>query len=311
VIHQLRQTFSPDVCHVLDHSHANLLAACEPSQSVITVHDVIPMLSLIGELNFSTDRAMKYTFPRKLQRIAQCARIITISECTKRQLLRFVDFPAERVDVVYYGVSEAFSPVGAEDEREEVFTRHGIDPSRRVVLHVCTRNRYKNTPALLRALAKLPNDVVLLRVGADLFDDERALRDNLGVADRVVDAGRVMGDDKLAAYYRSADVFAFPSTFEGFGWPPLEAMACGTPVVAGDAASIPEVVGDAGRLVDPHDDEGLARVIDRILSNEQEAQALRLVALDRAANFTWLACAEKTLEVYRRVIENQPIKEAA
>ncbi|MEM6551165.1 MAG: glycosyltransferase family 1 protein [Planctomycetota bacterium] len=303
---EMERVGGPGVCHVLDHSHANLLKACDPTSSVITVHDVIPMMSALGELDFRVKRRVRYTFPRKLRQIEKCAAVIAISHCTKRLLLRFADMPAERVHVVHHGVSSVFDGEVREGEREAVRERHGIEGSRRVVLHVCTRNRYKNSPALLRMLRRLPDEFVLLRVGVELFEDERALADDLGVSGRVINAGRVEGDAGLAAYYRSADAFAFPSTFEGFGWPPLEAMACGCPVVAGDAASLPEVVGDDGEhgpagglLVDPQDDQALASAVERLVG---EREAFRAKSLARAARFTWDACAMNTAGVYDAVV---------
>ncbi|MEM9753036.1 MAG: glycosyltransferase family 1 protein [Planctomycetota bacterium] len=300
LIRRWRDEMKPDVTHVIDHSHANLLGACDPASSVITVHDVIPMLSVVGELNFKVKRQVRYTFPRKLRRIEKCAAVIAISESTKRSLLRFVDMPAERVHVVHYGVSDGFHPDAAEGEREATLRRHGIDPLRKVVLHVCTKNRYKNTPALLHMLNALPDEFVLLRVGAEMFEDEATLASDLGLADRVVNAGKVFGDDKLGAYYRSADAFAFPSTFEGFGWPPLEAMACGCPVVASNAASMPEVVGDAGIQVDPHDHAALAAAVERLVAEPDE---WRHKSLARAKTFTWAECARNTAAVYDAVAD--------
>jgi glycosyltransferase involved in cell wall biosynthesis len=301
----------PDVVHVLDHSHANLLRACDPARAVITVHDVIPMLSALGELDFQRGQLVKHTFARKLRLIKRCARVITPSAATKRQLLRFVDMPEHRITVVPHGVDRQpgglwHTPPGQEspaDERERVLRCHGIDPGKhRVMLHVCTRNRYKNSPAVLRALARLPEHVVLLRVGAPLFDDEAELARTLGVSGRVVEAGRVPGDDGLAAHYRAADVFVFPSTFEGFGWPPLEALACGTPVVCSNAASLPEVVGDAGILVDPGDDAALAEAVGRLFAEDDQQRAdRRTAAVAWAERFSWRSAAERTMAVYEAV----------
>ena len=304
-VRQLRRELRPTVCHVLDHSHANLLTACDPDTSVATIHDLIPMLAAVGELDFSVGRGMRQTFALKLRRIARCRRVIAISQSTKRQLLRFSDVPPERVEVVYYGVAEGFTPPSdteaRETERGAVLARHGVAPSRQVILHVCTRNRYKNSPALLHALKRLPNEVVLLRVGAELFDDEQALAAQLGVANRVIAAGVVRGEAALAAYYRAADVLAFPSTFEGFGWPPLEAMACGTPVVLSDAASLPEVGGDAALYAAPEDHDALAAAVDRLLGDATEKARRASAGLSRARTFTWDRCARQTAKVYDAV----------
>ena len=305
-VRRLRRELRPTVCHVLDHSHANLLTACDPDTSVATIHDLIPMLAAVGELDFKVGRTTRQTFSLKLRRIARCRRVIAISQSTKRQLLRFADVPPDRVEVVYYGVAAGFAPPTDTGERlaerTAVLTRHGIDPTRPVVIHVCTPNRYKNSPALLHMLKRMPAEVVLLRAGAPLFDDERALAEQLGVAHRVIDAGTVRGETALAAYYRSADVLAFPSTFEGFGWPPMEAMACGTPVVLSDAASLPEVGGDAALYAAPDDYDALAAAIDRLLSDPAEHAARSAAGLARARTFTWERCARNTAMVYDAVV---------
>lgn len=306
LVRRWQKQIAPAVTHVLDHSHANLLRACDFSRSVVTLHDVIPLLAARGELDFDRGWMVRHTFQRKLRLIERCARVIVPSEATKRQLLRFANLTADRVVVVPHGVDrrpDGLWEHGPEGERERLLASHGIDPARRIVLHVCTANRYKNSPALLRMLARLPQEVVLLRVGEPLFDDEVELARRLGVADRIVNAGRVPGDKGLAAHYRAADVFAFPSTFEGFGWPPLEAMACGTPVVTSNAASLPEVVGDAGLSVDPHDDTALSEAVLRLLSDPEEASRRRAASLEWAAGFTWAAAASRTLEVYRQVAD--------
>jgi glycosyltransferase involved in cell wall biosynthesis len=314
VVRRLRREHDFGVVHVLDHSHANLLRACDPRRSVVTLHDVIPMLSALGELDFNRGRFIRYTFARKLRLIEQCARVIVPSEATKQQALRFLKMPADRVLVVPHGVERRQDGLwheGSEGERERVLGLYGINPAKRVVLHVCTRNRYKNSPAVLQTLARLPEDVVLLRVGGPLFDDEAELARTLGVSGRVVEAGRVPGDDGLAAHYRAADVFVFPSTFEGFGWPPLEAMACGTPVVSSNAASLPEVVGDAGVKVDPHDDAALSVAVRRLLDNPDEHRLRRQAGLVRAAAFSWEASAGKTLDVYEQVVAENADRSAA
>ena len=195
---------------------------------------------------------------------------------------------------------------GPDGERQRLLASYGLKPKQRVVLHVCTRNRYKNSPVALKMLARLPADVVLLRVGSPLFDDEAQLARSLSVADRMIEAGRVPGDDGLAAHYRAADVFVFPSLFEGFGWPPLEAMACGTPVVTSDAASLPEVVGEAGPQVDPYDDAALAEAVADLLDDPKSHRARRAAGLERAEAFSWQACARRTLAVYQSIVGGGP-----
>lgn len=304
LVRRWRSAGEPDVTHLLDHSHANLLRACDPARSVVTLHDVIPMLSAMGELDFKRGRLVGLTFARKLKLISRCAGVIVPSQATKRQLLRFIDISPERIVVVPHGVERRPGGLwheGPEDERERVLTSHSVATDRQVVLHVCTRNRYKNSPAILRMLARLPKRVVLMRVGAPLFEDETRLAETLGVADRVVDTGHAKGDAGLAEMYRIADVFVFPSIFEGFGWPPLEAMSCGTPVVTSNVASLPEVVGNAGDQVDPQDDHALAQRVQQLLEDATFHRVHRNRGLVRAAAFSWQTCAQRTLAVYQQI----------
>jgi glycosyltransferase involved in cell wall biosynthesis len=170
--------------------------------------------------------------------------------------------------------------------------------------------RYKNTPTLLKAVRELRelhtsgNDLWLLRAGGAFFPDEEDLIAELGIRERVVHAGRIPDDAGLAAYYRASDVLAFPSLYEGFGWPPLEAMACGTPVVTSNAASLPEVVGDAGLTVPPTDVSALAHALYTALTDEALRRTLRAKGMAQSALFTWENCAKNTLAVYRRIGEN-------
>ncbi len=295
---------SGDVFHVLDHSHANLALASPARKTVLTCHDIIPLLAAIGEIDMPISRTKKYTFPLRLKCMARCAKIISISESTKRTLVKHGGIPEDKIEVVYYGVNPNFTPEPAKtNEKAELLQKHGLTEKNKLILHVGTPNRYKNVPALLHMLAKLGPDVRLVRVGAGFFPDEQALAETLGVTPKIIQAGRITDDKILGAYYRSADVFAFPSLFEGFGWPPLEAMACGTPVVTSNVASLPEVVGDAGTTVSPSDHAGLADAVAALLENPARHAEYRQRALDRARRFTWDACAQNTLAVYEKIVK--------
>ena len=309
----IRSRARASVYHVLDHSHASLALVPPAAQTVLTCHDIIPLLAARGLIPMPTGRFTKYTFPLRVQCMKRCQTVIAISESTKRNLVEVAGIPENKVAVVYYGVNRAFAPLSPKDsisyleERQTLLAKHQIPSNARVLFHVGTATRYKNTPAILHALKALREDpdlgdnVWFLRVGADFFDDEKELIEQLGIGDRIRHAGRIFDDNLLASYYRAGDVFVFPSIWEGFGWPPLEAMACGTPVVTSDVASLPEVVGDAGITVAPLDHSGLIEALRRILTNEDERQQFRERCLVRARRFTWEECARGTLQVYENV----------
>ena len=239
--------------------------------------------------------------------------IFTISEFSKNEVVKYGFAPAEKIEVVLYGCNPAFGPgtaapgVSPDDERRDVLARYGIPAGARVILHVATATRYKNTPAILQALRILKEspaaggEVWLLRVGAGFFDDESALVVRLGVGDRIRHAGRIFDDRDLAACYRAADVFVFPSLWEGFGWPVLEAMSCGTPVVASDVASLPEIAGEAGVLVAPHDHAALAEALRSLLADPRELLRRSEMSLAQARRFSWEKCARGTLAIYEQV----------
>ena len=308
-----------EVYHVLDHSHANLTLALPGAKTVITCHDVIPLLAAKGLIPLTAGRMTRYSFPMRIQCMRRCRVILADSEATKRDLMEHGGVPAEQITVVYLGVNPVFAaePPGGAAERaartQFIRRKHGIPDGAKVVLHVGNTLRYKNTPTVLRAIGHLREDaatgrdVYLLRMGSPLPDDEAELAASLGIADRIVWAGSIPDDATFADYYRAGDVLAFPSLYEGFGLPPLEAMACGTPVVVSNAASLPEIVGDAGVTIAPKDDKALAAELHRVLTDTEQQTKMRQKGLKQASRFTWETCAREVLSVYNKIVESGKI----
>lgn len=309
----IRSVRGASVFHILDHSHAALAMAVPAGRAVLTCHDIIPLLAARGLISMPHPMLTRLTYPLRIRWMNRCRKILTISESTKKTLVDVAGIPAEKIEVVYYGCNPAFGP-GTEvsgqspaDERHGVLARYGIPAGAQVILHVATATRYKNTPAILQALRMLKDnpapgsEVWLLRIGADFFEDESALAAKLGIGDRIRHAGRIFDDRMMAECYRAADVFVFPSLWEGFGWPVLEAMACGTPVVVSNVASLPEVAGEAGLFVEPHDHTALARTLRSLLSDPRELLRRSAMSLAQARRFSWEKCAAGTLAVYNQV----------
>jgi glycosyltransferase involved in cell wall biosynthesis len=262
---------------------------------VVTIHDVLPLRypELFPRVVVAHSRMICGRAARR------SARVIAVSEHAKGELVEFLGVPPERIAVTRHGVSTRFGPRAV--DRGWLSERFGID--RRFVLCVGTLEPRKNLVGALRAFrlaAESVDDALLVVAGgkgwrhAD-FDRE------LGNTDRVRLTGRV-SDEELAQLYAAAGCFLYPSLHEGFGLPVLEAMASGTPVVTSDRTSIPEVIGDAGISVGPRDIEALADAVARVLSDQKLAAELRARGLDRAAGYTWDACAEATVAIYREVL---------
>jgi glycosyltransferase involved in cell wall biosynthesis len=212
--------------------------------------------------------------------------------------------PEDKITVVYEAASPIFRPVDREIARQQVRDRHGIDGP--FVLFVSTIEPRKNVPTLLRAVWQLMDcykeDVHLVLAGGKgwLFEDAFAVVEDLELDSRVHFVGRVSSED-LLYLYNAAELLAHPAFYEGFGLPPLEAMACGLPVVVSNVASLPEVVGDAGLLIDPHDVDELTVAMWRVLNDDGLSQEMREKGLRQAAQFSWERAARETLEIYRLV----------
>ncbi|MEO8287200.1 MAG: glycosyltransferase family 1 protein [Chloroflexota bacterium] len=235
------------------------------------------------------------------------AHVITVSEATRRDVISMLGVPPHRVTTVHNGVGSQFCPIPIEEQ--EVFKRQkGIDG--RTILYVGTLEPRKNVSTLIEAFAAIAadpelNDVKLIIGGSKgwYYDEIFATAERLGLtaSGRVQFLGRVP-DEELPLWYNIATLCAYPSLYEGFGLPPLEAMACGTPAIVSDRSALPEVVGAAGLLVDPEDTKGWSEALSRVLKNESLAAELGRKALEQAARFSWERTARETAAVFRKVM---------
>jgi glycosyltransferase involved in cell wall biosynthesis len=228
------------------------------------------------------------------------ARVIVGSEHARQELIRYYDLPEEKIVVTPYAADPIYRPMPLEEARAAVARRFGVRDS--YVLAVGVLQPRKNLPRLVRAFARVVDRVPhrLLLVGKPGWATEELQtaieRGRLG--GRVQFTGYVPDAD-LPALYAAADLFAYPSLYEGFGLPPLEAMACGTPVLTSNTTSIPEVVADAAECVDPTDEAALAAALEELLRVPDRRAELRERGFLRAARFSWRETARRTLAVYR------------
>lgn len=271
-----------------------------PCASVVTFHDMT--FFLYPHLH---TRAKRLFFPLAIRMSARRAdALIAVSESTRQDSIRLLGIPPEKITAIPLGISEEFRPVSDPDLCAAVRSRYNLPD--RFLLYVGLVEPRKNLPLLLRAYHRLLAGGVrqpLVIAGRMGWMVEQVFQqiDELGIKDQVHFTGYVSPDD-LPIVYNLADAFVYPSLYEGFGFPPLEAMACGAPVVTTAVSSMPENVGDAGILVPPGDEQALAQALQRILTDALLRQRLRRAGPERAALFTWKRTAQKTLQVYRQVL---------
>ncbi len=281
-----------DVNHIVDHGYGHLAYALPPARTVVTFHDAI--VTKVPGASWRTRVSLRHS----LGAIRRVARVIAVSNVSRDDFLSLVDYPADRVTVVYAGVASSFRPPV---DRGRVRSRLGF--VRPTMLHVGHTQAYMNVPRVLAVVARLVregDDVELVRVGTALTRDQRRLVETLGLDGRVRELGFVSREE-LAALYGAADVVLYAPLYAGFGLPPLEAMACGTPVVCSDRGAVPEVAGEAALYVDPTDERAMAEAVGRVLSDPNLREMLVARGLRRAAMFTWEATACAVFRVYAEV----------
>ena len=269
-------------------------------KSVITVHD----LAFLLYPHFLTKESARY-YGHIDQAVRWTDHIIAVSNSTKRDTIQHLGVPEDKITVVYEAASPIFRPLDKGEAQEQVRNRHGVEGP--FLLFVSTIEPRKNVPTLLRALWQLlecyKEDVRLVLAGGKgwLFEDAFALVEELNLDDRVHFVGRVSSED-LLYLYNAAELLAHPAFYEGFGLPPLEAMACGTAVVSSTSSSLPEVVGQAGLLVDPTDTEAFTAAMEQVLSDKNVREQMQAAGLEQARSFSWQRTAQRTVQSYWRAL---------
>lgn len=264
--------------------------------SVITIHD----LAFLIYPHFLTKDAARY-YGQIDRAVRHADQIIAVSHSTKNDLVRMLGTPEDKITVIYEAAGPIFRPLDRAASWRHVHDIYGLPED--YILFVSTIEPRKNIGALLRAYRRLRDDYRLtpdLALGGApgwLSEDVYALVDELNLRPHCHFLGRVAAHD-LVHLYNAARVLVHPAFYEGFGLTPLEAMACGTPVIVSNVSSLPEVVSDAAILIDPQHDEEISVALWRIYTDEALFESLRLKGLQRAAAFSWRRAAEETMAVY-------------
>ena len=280
------------------HGVLNVTPLFCPIPSVVTIHD-LAFLSFPQTFRRLNRRYLMWATRTSARR---AGRILAVSEATKHEIVRLLGIPPERIIVTYDACDARFQP--PDPTVLEAFRRHNGLPER-FILFLGTLEPRKNIPTLLDAYASIApyTDALLIIGGAKgwLYDAVFAKAEALALGDRVRFVGYI--DQAVQPlWYAAATVFVFPSLYEGFGMPPLEAMACGTPVVTTTSSSLPEVVGDAGITVSPTDANELGTALLRVLNDAALRAELRERGLRQAGRFSWHETAKRTLMAYHDAV---------
>ncbi|HET6976782.1 MAG TPA: glycosyltransferase family 1 protein [Pyrinomonadaceae bacterium] len=291
--------------HPVDVLHVQFTAPpfC-PCPVVVSIHD-LSFEHLPQTFKRRSRTQLRLTVRHSARR---AARILSLSEHTRSDIMQTYGIESEKIEAIPLAAPDHFGTVTDNRELQRVRHNYGIEGD--YILSVGSIQPRKNLARLIKAYASLRGDsskatlpkLVLVGKCAWLYDDTLRTLDEMGVKDSVILTGYVPESD-LPALYSSALCFAYPSYFEGFGLPPLEAMKCGTPVIVGNRTSLPEVVGDAGLKVDPFDVDAIAGAIRKLINDATLRKQLSQMGQERASAFTWRETARQTLRVYREVAQ--------
>ncbi len=282
----------------LFHATEHLLPRLKNIRSVFTLHD------LIFQFDPDSHKPLNIAFLKTMMpRFLKAAdAIIAVSECSKRDAVNLYGIPADKIRVIYEGVDPKFAPVTDPDRLSHVRAKYHLPD--RFILHVGTIEPRKNLPLLFEVAAQTRYPVVVAGKLGWLTEPILAKVKELGVEDRITFTGFV-ADDDLPPLISAAAVLAMPSKYEGFGLPILEALACGTPVIASNTSSLPEVGGEAVLYASPEDLRAWVEGIDRAWADPQLRASLREQGFRQAAKFRWDVMAQQTLQVYHAVTRRE------
>ena len=288
--HIAASMYAPDIYHETYYSTDDYCPS--GAKRVVTVYDMIyerfPLQFSGGQLTEAKKAA-----------VSRADHVLCISENTRKDLIEIFKVPSERISVVYPGYDELSVPATAKDGT--------VSPagSRPYLLYVGSRGGYKNFDSLLRAFASSAylkaNFALYCFGGGALGNEELDLIRELKLSDKHIRQFNG-GDETLALLYKNAAAFVYPSRYEGFGIPPLEAMSLNCPVISSKASSIPEVVGDAGEYFDPDNHGSIRAAIESVLESPARRDELVMKGRARCAEFSWTRCARETLAIYRSLV---------
>lgn len=285
-----------NIKHITTQEQAYIQNHLEMDKTIITCHDLIPWVYENNRSKFWKDN---------INGLKKADIIITISEFSKNEIIKYLDYPSDKIYIVNDAVDHSTYYMKRD---KQILSNINIENDHKIVLYVGSETKRQNIPVLLRAFKhlkkKIPN-IKLVKIGeAQSYGAHETilkLINELELNNDIIFAGYVPEED-MPKWYNAADILVYPCDYAGFGLPPLEAMACGTPVITSNTTSLPEVVGDAGIMIDPQDFELMADKMYDVLTDNKLKDNMINNGLKRAKLFNWDYSARKTLEIYKTMI---------
>ena len=284
--------------HITDHTYAHLASTLNPARCIVTVHDLIPILAWKGLVSTFTISHKPLLFMYSINFLKKVKKIIAVSHSTKSDLMLLLDIPEDKIEVIYLGINKAFQPLL---NRNTIKEENNLNRDSVFNILIIGNLDYKNNKSSLAAIELLENrhdlTVQLICMGNDPI---KFAKDLLGVKLRLIPRFAMNLDlAEVIKLYNSCDCLLFPSLYEGFGFPPLEAMACGLPVVSSKTGSMAEILGDAALTTEPNNIEGLSYHLYRVLTDAGLREDLINRGLIRAKIYSWATTSEKTMSLYK------------
>lgn len=299
------KSIKPDLLHIPFIFDIYYVSIPDDIKTIVTLYDIIPLL-FPGKY-FQNEKAETW-YKQRLEQAKKAAKIITISKSSKKDIEKILKIPSDRIEVIYGGVDENYKVV-EKKETLNVLKKYKINKP--YILTVSTHSFHKNTSKIFEVfkeyiISEKNEEMSLVVVGKLAISEEKDWKNQLKkmeIEKRVILTNFVK-DREMPALYSGAEVFLFPSLYEGLGLPVLEAFACGTPVITSNVSSLPEVGGDAAVYINPKDSKDIRTSLVKVLKNENLKSQMIKNGFKQARKFSWSRAAEQTLDVYKEVLGN-------